>query len=89
MERSKRVCTEDAMTNMEEKLQKMDIVDHCTRERPNAEWKVYKFRNFNVFASLLKDIPMNCKDTVLTEPILENHNLNCLSFQRNTRQPYN
>ena len=33
MERSKLVCTPDDITNLKEKLQKMDIVDLCTRER--------------------------------------------------------
>ena len=32
---------------------------------------------------------MACKDTVLPEPLLKNHNVNCLTFERNTRQPYN
>ena len=32
---------------------------------------------------------MGCKDTVLPEPLLKNHNVNCLTFKRNTRQPYN
>ena len=32
---------------------------------------------------------MGCKDTVLPEPLLKNHNVNCLTFERNTRQSYN
>ena len=32
---------------------------------------------------------MGCKDTVLPEPILKDHNVNCLTFERTTRQPYN
>ena len=32
---------------------------------------------------------MGRKDTVLPEPLLKNHNVNCLTFERNTRQPYN
>ena len=32
---------------------------------------------------------MGCKDTVLPELLLKNHNVNCLTFERNTRQPYN
>ena len=31
---------------------------------------------------------MGCKDTVLPEPLLKNHNVNCFTFERNTRQPY-
>ena len=32
---------------------------------------------------------MGCKITVLTEPLLRNCNANCLTFERNTSQPYN
>ena len=32
---------------------------------------------------------MGCKDTVLPEPLLRNHNVNCLTFERNTLKPYN
>ena len=32
---------------------------------------------------------MGCKNTVLTEPLLRNCNVNFLIFERNTRQPYN
>ena len=39
MERSKLVCTPDDIINLKGKLQKMDIVDLCTRERANTKWK--------------------------------------------------
>ena len=88
MERSKLVCTPDDIANLKEKLQKMDFVDICTRERANTKWKFYKLTNLRVFAALLKDVPMGCKDTVLPEPLLRNFNVNCLIFERNTSQPY-
>ena len=88
MERSKLVCTQADMTNLKDRMQKMDIVDICTRERANTKWKFYKLTNLTFFASLLKDIPMGCKDTVLPEPLLKNHNVNCLFFERNRSQPY-
>ena len=31
---------------------------------------------------------MVCKDTVLPEPRLKNHNVNCLTYKRNTKKPY-
>ena len=84
MEKSKLVCTPDDIVNLKEKVQKMDINDLCTRERANTKWKFYKLTNVTVFAALLKDIPMSCKDTVLPEPLLKNHNVNCL-FLREIR----
>ena len=89
VEGPKLVCTPAALTNVEDRMQKMDIVDICTRERTNTKWKFYKLTNLTIFASSVRDVPMGCKDTVLPEPLLTNHNLNCLTFERNTRQPYN
>ena len=89
MEKSKLVCAPDDIANLKEKLQKIDIIDLCTRERANTKWKFYKLTNLTVFAALLTDIPMGCKDTVLPEPLLRNCNVNCLTFERNTSQPYN
>ena len=89
MKRSIPVCTQADMTNLKDRMQKMDVVDICTRERTNTKWKFYKLTTLTFFASLLNDVPMGCKDTVLPEPLLENHNMNCVTFGRNTLQPYN
>ena len=32
---------------------------------------------------------MGCKNAFLREPLLKNHTINCLTFEENTRQPYN
>ena len=89
MERSKLVCTQADMTNLKDRMSKMDIVDICARERSNTKWKFYKLTNLTIFASLLKDVPMGCKDTVLPEPLLRNCKVNCLTFERNMLQLYN
>ena len=67
----------------------MDFVDLCTRERANTKWKFYKLTNLTVFAALLKDVPMGCKDSVLPEPLLINKIVICLTFGKDTRKPYN
>ena len=84
MERSKLVCTPDDITNVKEKLQKMDIVDLCTRDRANTKRNFYKLRNLTVFAALLKDVPMGCKDSGTTERLLKNQLVN----EQNTKKPY-
>ena len=89
MERSKLVCTQADMTNLKDRMQKMDIVDICIRERSNTKWKFYKLTKLTILASLLKDLPMGCNDTVVPDPLWKNHNVICLTFKRNTRQPYN
>ena len=65
MEKTKLVCTPDDNANLNEKLQKMDIIGLCTRERVNPKWNFYKLTNLTIFASLLKGVPMGCEDTVL------------------------
>ena len=87
MEWSKLVCTPDDINKLKEKIQKMDIVDLCTRERANTKWKFYKLTNLTVFAALLKDVPMGYKDFVLPEPLLKNQNLNCLTFEKIQKSP--
>ena len=89
MERSKLVCTQGDKTDLKNRLQKMVIVDICTRERINKKSKFYKRTTLTVFVSLLKDVPMGCKDTVLPKPLLKNQNVNSFTFERITRQPYN
>ena len=89
MERSKLVCTPDDITNLKEKLEKTDVVHLCTRERANTKWKFFKLTNLTVFAALLKDVPMGCKDSVLPEPLLKSQSVNCLTFEKITRKPYN
>ena len=89
MERAKLVCTQADMSNLKDRIQEMDIVDLCTRERANTKWKIYKLTNLTIFASLLKDVPLGCKDTVLLEPLLKNDNMNCLTYEKETLQPYN
>ena len=89
MERSKLVCTQADKTTLKDRMQKMDIVDICTRDRANTKWKFYKLTNLTIFASLLKDVPMGCKDTILPETLLKNHNVNCFPFEKNMLQPYN
>ena len=64
MERAKLVCTQADKTNLKNRMQKMDIVDLCTREGANTKWKFYKLTNLTIFASLLKNVPMGRKDTV-------------------------
>ena len=51
MERAKLVCTPADMTNLKEKMQKVDVVDICTRERTNKKRKVYKLTDLTIFAS--------------------------------------
>ena len=87
MEKPKLECTQDDMVNLKKKLKKMVVVDLCTGDRAHTKWRFHKLTDVTVFASLLKNKPMGCKGTVLLEPLSRSHNVDCLTFERNTRQP--
>ena len=50
--------------------------------------EVLQTDKYDSFLALLKDVPMGCKDSVLPEPLLENQNVNCLTYEQNTTKPY-
>ena len=89
MEQSKLVSNKDDMAKLKGILKKTDVIDSCTKERSNTKWRFFKLTNLTIFAALLNDIPMGCKDAVLPEFLLKNHTVNCLTFEKNTRKPYN
>ena len=89
MERTKLVCTKAGMTNLIDRMRKRDNVDIFTRERANTQWKFYKLTTLTIFASLLKYVPMGCKDTFLPEKLLRKCNVNCFTFERYTLQTNN
>ena len=89
LDRSKLACTHDDLAKLKYFLNKTDVIDSCNQERKNTKWRFYKLTNLTVFVALLKDVPMGCKNAVLPEPLLKNHTINCLTFEENTRQPYN
>ena len=89
LDRSKLVCTHDDLAKLKDFLNKTDVIESCSRERMNTKWRFYKLTNLTVFAALLKDVPMGCKNAVLPESLLKNHTIKYLTFEENTRQPYN
>ena len=88
LEQSKLLSNKDDMTKLKEILKKTDVIESCTKERSNTKRRFFKLTNLTIFAALLRDIPMGCKDAVLPESLLRNHSIYCLTFERNTRQPY-
>ena len=81
--------THDELAKFKDFLNKTDAIESCSRETMNTKWRLYKLTNLTVFAALLKDVPMGCKNAVLPKPPLKNHTINCLMYDENTTQPYN
>ena len=76
------------MAKLEGFLKKTDVIESCTKERCNTNWRFFKLTNLTIFAALLRDIPMGCKDTVLHESLLKSHTNNYLTYGQNTKIPY-
>ena len=73
LEQSKLVSNIDDMAKLKEILKKTDVIDSCTKERSNKNWRFFTLANLTIFAALLRVTPMGCKDAVLPEPPLKNH----------------
>ena len=77
-EKSHLLCTKADLITIQEKVEKFVIVEQCTQERQNTKWQFKLITNVTIFASLLKNIPMGCPDSVLPKLLLKNHSVNCL-----------
>ena len=89
LERYLFVATLKDLTKFKTLLSNTDVIESCTRERVNTKRQIYKLTHLTVFAALLKEFPKGRKDTVLPNPLLKNHFVKCLTFEKTTRKPYN
>ena len=88
LEQSKLVSNKDDMAKLKEILNKTDVIESCTKERSNTKWRFFKLTNLTIFAALLKNNPMGCKDAVLPESLLRNPSIYCLPYEQNTKKTY-
>ena len=72
-EKSMLLCTDADLTNMQNKTNKQEILEICTQEGQNTNCLI---TNVTIFAALLKSVPMVTADSVIPEPLLENHQVN-------------
>ena len=85
LEQSKLVSNKDDMVKLKEILKKTDVIESCTKERPNTKWRFFELTTLTIIAALLRDIPMGCKDAFLPESLLRNPSINCLTDEQNTK----
>ena len=88
LEQSKFVSNKGNMAKMEGILKETDVIESCTKQRSITKWRFFKLTNSTIFAALLRDILMGCKDAVLLESLLNNRTVNCLTYVQNTKKPY-
>ena len=83
------MSNKDDIAKVKKISKKTDVIESCTKKSSNTKWRFFKLTNLTIFAALLRDIPIGCKDAVLLESLLKNHTVNCLTFEKNTRKHYN
>ena len=88
LDRSKLMCPKADLTKLNDVFIKTDVMESCNREGSNTKRKFHKLANLTVFEALLKDLPLGCKDAVLPEPLLNDHTINCLTYEEKTGQLY-
>ena len=66
------------LLNLQNEIEKLDLIETCTKERQNSKWRFTVITNVTVFVALLTNIPMGCTDSPLPEPLLRNPEVNCL-----------
>ena len=88
-DQSKLLSNKDDMAKLKDISKKTDVIESFTKERSNTKCRFFKPTNLTVFADLLRDIPMSCKDAILPECFLKKQTVNCLTSEKNTRKPYN
>ena len=70
LEPSKLKCTKKELTKLNDFRTKVTSSSRVEKKK-SKQSGVYKLAKLNVFASLLKDVPMGCKDAAFSEPLLK------------------
>ena len=88
LDRAFLLSNKNNLLNLQNEIEKIDLIETCTKERQNSKWRFTVITNVTVFVALLTNIPMGCTDSPLPEPLLRNPEVNCLVSNGHI-EPYN
>ena len=88
LERSLLIANKEIVTEFQQRLDDLDIVELSTRERSSTKWKLLLTTNVTFFAALLKSVPVGCKDSSLPPTLVKRSDVNCRSYTSN-KERYN
>ena len=77
-EKSHLLCSKGNLVSLEDRIDKMDLVETSARERENTKWQFALTTHLTIFCALLKNIPTECIDAVLPETLLRRPDVTCL-----------
>ena len=58
LDRSFLLSNRNDLLNIQNEIEKLDLIEACTQERQNSKWRFTVITNVTVFAALLTNIPM-------------------------------
>ena len=88
-ERSKLVCTENDVNNMEKNWRKRMLLIIAQKKERTLREKITNLQLLQFLLRYSKINPWVVKQTVISKLLWKNHHKNFLTFERNTRLPYN
>ena len=77
-EQSHLLCSKGDLVSLQDRIEKMDLVETYAQERDNTKGRFVLTTNVTIFCALLKSIPMGYIDAVLPYQLLRRPDLNCL-----------
>ena len=77
-DKSHLLCSKGDLVSLQDRAEKMDLVETRAQERENTKWRFLLTTNVKIFCALLKNIPLGCIDAVLPEQLLRRPDVNCL-----------
>ena len=80
LEQSAFVATEIDLSIIYILLSITDIIDSCSRERSKTTWILHKLAKITLYAVLLGEIPMECRDAALPDLLVKNLSIKCSTF---------
>ena len=77
-EKSHLFCSKGDLVSIQDRVEKLDLIETCAQERANTKWRYALTTNVTVFCALLNNISMGCLDAVIPEQLLRRSDVNCL-----------
>ena len=86
LERSLLIANKEDMTEFQPRLDDLKNMELSTRKRSSTQWKLLFTTNVTIFASLLKIVPVCCKDILLPPNLVKRSDVNCLTYKSNKKR---
>ena len=88
LERLLLTANKEDMTEIQQRLDDLNVVELSTMGRSSTKWKLLFTTNVTIFVALLKSVPVGCKDVLLPPNLVKRSDVNCFNYKSN-KERYN